>query len=179
MSRTACRLPAVALLVTLATAVTAQAAAKNPVSPADFQGQEPAKAAETLLTRARAQAGKGTWERIAVGRVLYLSGKKAEGQQIFDEVMAEPKAEADDWIRIARVYYEAGEWDKAKPLFDKVIVALPKDEDWHAEVGAYHLVQGDRGTAEKLFARSFELDPSNVHNSLRAAAAYLGLAPRE
>jgi tetratricopeptide (TPR) repeat protein len=131
-----------------------------------------------LLERARAQAGKGTWERIAVGRVLYLTGKKAEGQQLFDEVMTEPKAAPDDWIRIGRVYYEAGEWDKARPLFDKVIVAAPKDEDWYAEIGAYYLVKGDRTTAEKLFARSFELDPSNVHNSVRAAAAYLGLAPR-
>jgi tetratricopeptide (TPR) repeat protein len=178
MSHTARRLATVALLIALSTAFTAQAAPKNPVSPGDYQGREPAAAAGMLLERARAQAGKGTWERIAVGRVLYLTGKKAEGQQLFDEVMTEPKAAPDDWIRIGRVYYEAGEWDKARPLFDKVIVAAPKDEDWYAEIGAYYLVKGDRTTAEKLFARSFELDPSNVHNSVRAAAAYLGLAPR-
>ena len=69
------------------TAALAVAAAKFPVAPSEYQGVEKARAAQNLLTLARSQAGDGTWERIAVGRVLYLTGKKADGQQIFDEVL--------------------------------------------------------------------------------------------
>ena len=44
------------------------------------------EAAKALLEEARKQAGKGSWERIAVGRVYYLGGMKTEGQAIFDAV---------------------------------------------------------------------------------------------
>lgn len=169
----------IAVCALLTTAIAAYAAKKNAVMPDVYKGQDPKKAEESLLTLARAQAAGGTWERIAVGRVLYLTGKKAEGQAIFDEVLAGKKVEASDWIRVARTYEEAKEWDKAKPLFDKVIAMAPKDEDWHAEIGAYYLLHGDRAKAEELFARSFELDPENLYNTLRAAGAYAGLAPRE
>jgi tetratricopeptide (TPR) repeat protein len=172
------RLATAALLVTLGGAL-AVAAKKYAVDPALFRGQEPAKATESLLALARGQAADGTWERIAVGRVLYLTGKKTEGQQVFDEVLSGKKVEPADWMRVARVYEEAGEWEKAKPWFDKVIAASPKDEDWHAEVGALYLLHGDRARAEELFARSFQLDPENLYNTLRAASAYAGLAPKE
>jgi tetratricopeptide (TPR) repeat protein len=172
-------LAAIALLAALGSALAASAAKKNAVEPAVYRGQDPARAAEGLLALARGQAGDGTWERIAVGRVLYVMGKKAEGQAIFDEVLAGRKVEAPDWMRVARVYQEAGEWDKARPLFDKVLAASPKDEDWHAEVGAYYLLHGDRAKAEELFARSFELDPENLYNTLRVASAYAGLPPKE
>ncbi len=173
------KLTVLALLAALGSAFAAYAARKNPVDPALFLGQEPAPAAAALLDVARAQAGDGTWERIAVGRVLYLTGKKAEGQQLFDEVLGGKKVESGDWMRVARVYEEADEWAKAKPLFDKVIAASPKDEDWHAEIGAYSLLHGDRARAEELFARSFQLDPENLYNTLRVAGAYAGLAPCE
>lgn len=170
---------AIALLAVLGSALAAYAAKKNAVNASMFRDQEPSQAAAALLTAARAQAADGTWERIAVGRVLYLSGKKLEGQQIFDEVLGGKKVEPADWMRVARVYREAGEWAKAQPLFDKVIAASPKDEDWHAEVGAYYLLHGDRAKAEDLFARSFELDPENLYNTLRIASAYAGLPPKE
>jgi tetratricopeptide (TPR) repeat protein len=156
------------------------AAPKPGVSPSFFTGQEPAKATAALLEFARGQvAAEGTWERIAVGRVYYLTGRKAEGQQIFDEVLGGKKVAASDRIRVGRAYVEAKEWEKAKPLFERVIADSPKDEDWHAEIGGYYLLNGDRATAEKLFARSFELDPGNFRNALRVASAYAGLAPQE
>ena len=49
---------------------------------------------KALLAVAKQQAGKGSWERIGVGRVYYLGGMKAEGQAIFDEVTGE-EARAD------------------------------------------------------------------------------------
>ena len=169
----------VATLLVLFTAVIAHAAKKNSVSPSVFQGKDPKQVVAALLELARAQAENGTWERIAVGRVHYLSGDKTEGQRIFDQVLLGGKAEDSDRVRIARVYVEAGEWPKAQPIFDAVLRNAKGDEDWHAEVGAYYLLNGDRETAERLFARSFELDPANLYNTLRVASAYAGLAPKE
>ncbi len=170
------------LLVSLATLVlgyaVGAAAAKNPTGSQMFVGKDKKEAGAALLGAARAQAGGGSWETIAVGRIHYLTGQKEEGQRIMDAAVAK-KAEAGDWMRIGRVYYQAGEWEKAKAAFDKVLAMKPADEDWLAEIGAYYLVKGDRQHAEELFARSLKEDNENVHNTLRMAGAYLGLAPQD
>jgi tetratricopeptide (TPR) repeat protein len=87
------------------------------------------------------------------------------------------KADPGDWVRIGRVYYEAGEWDKARAAFDKVLQMKPDDEDWLAEIGAYYVIKGDRARGEELFTRSFKREPNSLWNALRAAAAYLKVAP--
>jgi tetratricopeptide (TPR) repeat protein len=154
------------------------AATKVRVGPETYRGKSPESAAADLLAAARSLAEDGSYENIAVGRVLYLTGRREEGQAIFDRVLATAKVEAGDVIRVARVYREAGEWERARPLFDRVLEMAPKDEDWAAEIGAYHLLAGDRDRAEELFGRSFAQDPSNLYNTLLVAGAYRGLDPR-
>jgi tetratricopeptide (TPR) repeat protein len=141
-----------------------------------YRSKTKEEAGRALLEVARAQAGKGSWERIAVGRAYYLGGMKSEGQAIFDDVMK--KAESSDIFRIARVYREAGEWDKAKPLFDRYIQANPKDDKGLAEVGAYYMLNNDRAKAEELFDRSFKLE-SEMWATVAAGASYLGVEPQE
>jgi tetratricopeptide (TPR) repeat protein len=147
------------------------------VEPSVYRGKSKEEAGKALLQEARAQAGRGSWERIAVGRVYYLAGMKAEGQAIFDEVLAK-KAESSDFFRVARVYREAGEWERAKELFDKYVKQNPGDDKGLAEVGAYYLLNGDRETAEQLFERSFKLE-SEMWSTVSAAAGYLGVEPQE
>ncbi len=163
------------LVFIVGAAAGAFAARKVTVGPGTFRGKQPADAAAGLLAAARSLASDGSWENLAVGRVLYLTGSKDEGQAIFDRVLAAGKGEPGDLIRVARVYRAAGEWEKAKPLFDRVLGASPEDEDWAAEIGIYHLLAGDRDRAEELFALSFAQDPSNLGNTLDIAGAYLGL----
>jgi tetratricopeptide (TPR) repeat protein len=160
----------------LGTASGAYAAKKVTLSPGLFTGKPAPEAAANLLGAAKVLAEKGSWENIAVGRVYYLAGQKAEGQAIFDAT-AGNKSDAGDWIRIGRVYYEAGEWDKARAAFDKVLQLKPDDEDWLAEIGAYYVLKGDRAHGEELFTRSFKREPNSLWNALRAAAAYLKVAP--
>lgn len=160
-------------------AAGAIAAKKVTIGPENFRGKAPEAAAADLLAAARSLAEDGSYENIAVGRVLYLTGRRDEGQAIFDRFLTGAKVEAGDVIRVARAYREAGEWDRAKPLFDRVLEMAPKDEDWAAEIGAYHLLAGDRARAEELFARSFSEDPSNLYNTLLVAGAYRGLDPRK
>lgn len=150
-----------------------------------------------------------SWERIGVGRVYYLGGFKAEGQALFDAVLnakhkdsdeyriAQVYAEAGEWDKaqplfdrylagnpdeiysLARLYAKAGQWDKARPLFDRYLAANSGDGRDMAEVGAYYLLQGDRATAERMFARAIELEGNDSWMSAYMAGAYLGLKPQD
>jgi tetratricopeptide (TPR) repeat protein len=167
---------AVGLVFGLGAAAGAYAAKKPGVGPALYAGKPAPEAVAGLLDMAKGLAEKGSWENIAVGRVYYLSGKKAEGQAIFDAA-AGGKEDAGDWIRIGRVYREAGEWDKARAVFEKVLKLKPDDEDWLAEIGAYYVLKGDRARGEELFNRSFQREPRSLWNTLRAAAAFAKVEP--
>ena len=113
-------------------------AKKQGTDPGLFLGKPPKEAAASLLTVARAQAERGSWENIAVGRVYYLSGDKARGQAIFDRVTGgAPKG--SDWQRIGEVYAQAGENSRAADCFQKVVLLSPKDDTGQAEIGAWYI----------------------------------------
>lgn len=169
------RLIAATVLLSVVAAGTVHAA-KRVDAPA-YRTMTPPEAASALLQKALTEAGKGSWERIAAGRVYYLGGMKSEGQAIFDAVLANDP-DPSDLFRVARVYREAGEWPRAKDLFDKSIEMNPKDEKGLAEVGAYYLANGDRATAEALFDRSFKIK-SEIWATVAAAGAYVGVTPQE
>jgi len=150
------------------------AATKN--APSLYHGKSKEEAGLALVEAAKLQAGDGSWERIAIGRVLYLGGRKTEGQAIFDSILGGDHEDSDEY-RIARVYAEAHEWPKAKPLFDQFAAKNPKDEKGLAEIGAYYLLNGDRATAEDLFDRSFKT--AELWATISAAGAYLDVPPQE
>ncbi len=152
-------------------------AATSKVEKGMYAGQSPKDAAAALLTAAQQQAGKGSWENIAVGRVWYLSGDKAQGQAIFDRVFA-GKVKKSDFMRLGRVYMEAKEWDKAKAAFEKALADDPKDEGNLSEVGAWYNLHGDRATAEAYFDRAFSRKPDEVWYTVNAAGSYVGVKPQ-
>jgi tetratricopeptide (TPR) repeat protein len=155
------------------------AAQKLRPTPATYHEKAPRDAGRALLDAALVQAGKnGSWERIGAGRVYYLGGFKAEGQAIFDSLLAGKHADSDVY-RIARVYAEAGEWQKAKPLFDRFVAANPDDAKGLAEVGAHYMLQGDRATAERMFDRALEIEDGDPWMTEHMAGAYLGVRPQE
>ena len=144
---------------------------------AAYHDRAPREAADALLEAGLLQAGKGSWERIAVGRVYYLAGEKDKGQAIFDRILGDDPEDTDK-MRIAKVYEEAGEWEKAKPLFDSVLRQSGDDETDLATIGAYYLLNGDRAGAEQLFDRSFA-EKAEVWATVAAAGAYAGIKPQE
>ena len=153
----------------------ASSAAKS--DPSLFTGKSPKEAALALLAVAQSQAGKGSWENIAVGRVYYLMGDKTQGQAIIDHVIA-TKVKKDDWMRIGRVYIEAKEWDKAKDAFEKAIALDPKDEGNLSEVGGWYNLHGDRAKAEEYFGRAFASKPDEIWYTVNAAGSYVGVKPQ-
>lgn len=165
------------LVFTFGIAVGAVAGRKG-IESSLYRAKAKKEAGQALLAVAKQQAGRGSWEQIAVGRVYYLGGMKAEGQAIFDAVTAK-KPESSDWFRIGRVYREAGEWAKAQEAFDKALKMEPDEAKWLAEVGAYYLAKGDRDKAEELFDRSFKEQDDEVWSTVNMAAGYLGVEPLE
>jgi tetratricopeptide (TPR) repeat protein len=148
-----------------------------PTATSMYQGQDPQAAAKALLDVAMTQAEGGSWERIGIGRVLYLGGHKAEGESIFNTVLG-GKADAGDVYRVARVYAEAHDWAKAKPLFDRFLAMGDFDEKELSEIGAYYMLNGDRATAESYFQRAVQREPASTWSTVRMAGAYLGVTPQ-
>jgi tetratricopeptide (TPR) repeat protein len=152
-------------------------AAKSRIDASLYQGKSKEEAGKALLEIAKAQAGKGSWERLGVARVYYLGGMKAEGQAMIDAVTSNKKVEGSDWFRVGRIYYDAGEWEKAKVAFDKAVQLDPKQDKWLAELGALYLLKGDRAKGEDYINRSFAIEQGEVWNTANIAGAYLGVEP--
>lgn len=153
------------------------AAAKVKFDPGAFIGKENKVAGKTLLDAARPLAGKDSWENIAIGRILYLGGDKQGGQAIFDAVTGR-KEVGSDLIRIGRVYWEAGDWEKARAAFARALELEPRDAPWMAEIGAYHMIKGDKEHAEELFRKSLEIEDDSFWNAISMAAGYYGVRPQ-
>lgn len=166
------------LITVFAAGITVGAVAKKGVDPALYHSKAKQEAGKALLELAKTQAGKGSWEKIGVGRVYYLAGMKSEAQALFDSVTSK-KPEASDWFRIGRVYWEAGEWDKAKDAFDKALKMSSKDAPWLAEIGAYYNLKGDRARAEEMFDQSYKIESDEVWATLNMAGSYLGIKPQQ
>ena len=152
-------------------------AAKRGLDPATYRTKSKKEAATSLLAVAKKQAEKGSWENIAVGRIYYAGGMKADGQAIFDEITSRRKVEGSDWMRVGRAYYDAGDWSKAKDAFDKALSMSKKDAPWLAEVGAYYNLKGDRKTAEEMFDRAFAIESGEVWITTNVAGSYVGVEP--
>jgi tetratricopeptide (TPR) repeat protein len=150
-------------------------AAATKFDPAILNGDKK-EVAGRLLKEAETLAGKGSWERIAVGRVHYLAGRKDQGKALFDAVLA-GKPEWTDYTRIATVYAMAGEWDKAKDLFGKAQALKPMAGRLLAESGAWHQLKGDKDKAKELFTAALNADPNDFWDRITIAAALEGQEP--
>ena len=145
--------------------------------PAQYHDKAPKEAAEALLQTAALQAGDDTWQNIAIGRVYYLSGDKAKGEEFFKKATSR-KPGKDDWRRISRVYAEMKEWDKAATAMKTALAMDPKDEGYQAELGAILVLKGDRAEGETQFDASFKAKPDEFWNTINAAGSYVGIRPQ-
>lgn len=159
--------------------VHASIAQRRPTyTPELVANKEPKEAATVLLDGALQLAGRGSWERIAVGRAWYLGGDKPKGQAIIDEVTNDRRVEGSDWFRVGRIYAEAGEWDKAQIAFDKALEMDKGDDSGMLEYGALANVFKDRAKAEALFDRAMKESPREFWHWVGAGGSYLGVRPQ-
>jgi len=137
-------------------------------------GKSAKEAGLAALQYAESMPKLGSWELIGIARVYYLSGDKAKGQALLDQVLTH-KPESSDYHRIARLYAEAGEQAKAEELFLKTLDA--DDDSGQLEIGAWLIRSGQREKGEALLAKAFANNPDEFWHYVHSAEAYLGLAP--
>jgi len=142
-----------------------------------YVGNEPKAASAALLTESEKLVGDDSWQRIAVGRVYYVSGDKAKGEALFQSVLSGAKVGKGDIYRIATAYAVAKDWDKAKPLFERAIALDPGDDTGIMKVACWYNLNGDRKRAEELFDRAFGKNPDEVWHYILAAGSYVGVQP--
>jgi len=142
-----------------------------------YAGNEPQAASAALLAEAEKLSGQDTWERIAVGRVYYLSGDKTKGEALFQSVLGGGKVGKGDLYRIATAYAVAKNWDKAKPLFERVIAMDPGDDTGIMKAACWYNLNGDRKRAEELFDSAFGKNPDDARHYALAAGSYVGVEP--
>lgn len=150
-------------------------AAGSHLTSATFEGKDPKAAAAQMLEVAEGQAGSGTWQLIAVGRVYYLSGDKSKGESLFRKATGY-KSGVSEWRRIGMVYAEAGEFDKAVDALKKAVEAKSEDTGL-AGYGAMLNLDGKRPEAEEAFKKSIAKDPGDVWNTVAMAGSYVGVCP--
>jgi tetratricopeptide (TPR) repeat protein len=150
------------------------AAKQKPAGVSVFQGKAPKDAGQAALAEAERLAENGSWEQIGVGRVYYLSGNKAKGQELFDRVTGK-KPEGSDWQRIGDIYAEAGENAKAEACYQKALAANQKDDTGQSEIGSWYVRTGHREKGEELFAKALDRNPDDMWHYVRMAEAYLGV----
>jgi len=150
-------------------------AAATKFDPAILNGDKK-EVAGRLLKEAETLAAKGSWERIAVGRIHYLAGRKEQGKALFEAVTA-GKPEWSDYARIGTVYAMAGEADKAKEMYEKAMALKPGNGRVLAEAGAWRQLKGDDARAKELFTAALNADPNDFWDRITIAAALEGQEP--
>jgi tetratricopeptide (TPR) repeat protein len=143
-----------------------------------MRGKPAREAGLAALAQAEKLAGSGSWELLGVARVYYLSGDKTRGQALIDKVLS-GKSQGSDWQRAGEIYAEAGENSRAEEQFQRVLAAdkKQKDDTGRAEIGAWYIRTGQRDKGEELLTQALAKNPDEMWHYLRAAEAYLGVAP--
>src|ERR1700745_1703448 len=114
------------------------AAKEKPPGMEVMRGKPAKEAGLAALQEAERLAGNGSWELLGVARVYYLSGDKAKGQALIDQVVAN-KPKGSDWQRVGDIYAESGENARAEENFQKALALDPKDDPGRSEVGAWYI----------------------------------------
>lgn len=154
---------------------TASAAPKvKPVrtAPSMYAAQAPQQAATALLDAARTQTEGGSWETIGIGRVLYLGGRKAEGEALFNELLARTEKTSDVY-RIAEVYMEAKEWARARPLLERMLTMKEHDAGDVMRVAREYVEHREFARAKPLFERFLAMDDFDEKEAAEIGAYYL------
>lgn len=134
-------------------------------------------AAMSIVDREVARAPKDMDVRAWRARVLMWSGKLAEAEREYHEILAATPNDPDNWMGLAAVYSREGRTLEALQALDRAVVLDPKRADVRAARAGALRALGARDEAKLEFKRALDLDPTNADG--RAGLRSLRGEPRQ
>jgi tetratricopeptide (TPR) repeat protein len=110
------------------------------------------------VTRAPQDMDVRAWR----AKVLMWSGKLAEAEVEYHEILTVVPNDPDDWMGLASVYSREGRSQDALQALDRAVALDPKRGDLHVARASTLRTLGAQRDAKMEFSRAVDLDPTNV-----------------
>jgi len=94
-------------------------------------------------------------------RVLLWSGRLADAEHEYREILTAAPKDADNWMGLASVYAREGRAGEAMAALDRALALDPKRADIHAARGRALRAAHNPGQARLEFQRAQDLDPAD------------------
>jgi len=95
-------------------------------------------------------------------RLLTWSGRLAEAEKEYREILKVARTDADDWLGLANVCLREGKMQEAQDAIDTAEQLDPKRADIHAERARILRARGNRNEARGEFRKALILDPTSM-----------------
>jgi tetratricopeptide (TPR) repeat protein len=115
-----------------------------------------------IVDREVARAPKDMDVRTWRARVLAWSGRLAEAETEYIEILKFAGSDPDNWMGLASVYLREGKPNDALRALDRAVQLDPKRADLRAARGRALRATGERNEARKDFQNALNLDPTSV-----------------
>jgi tetratricopeptide (TPR) repeat protein len=157
------------ILSVLAAALIAASPAQGPNRLPDWQAQV-SKYAEArdwesamrLVDQEIARSPRDMDVRAWRARLLTWSGRLAEAEKEYREILKVARTDADDWLGLGNVCLREGKMQEAQDAIDMAEQLDPKRADIHAERARILRARGNRTEARGEFQKALILDPSSM-----------------
>ena len=113
---------------------------------------------EREVTRAPQDMDVRAWR----AKVLMWSGKLAEAEVEYHEILTAVPNDPDDWMGLASVYSREGRSQDALQALDRAVALDPKRADLRVARASALRTLGAQRDAKMEFSRAVDLDPTNV-----------------
>lgn len=95
-------------------------------------------------------------------RVLAWSGRLAQAEKEYLEILKVARTDADNWMGLARVYLREGKIQEAEQASNRAEELDPKRADLHAERARILRAAGKQSDARLEFQKALNLDPTST-----------------
>jgi tetratricopeptide (TPR) repeat protein len=94
-------------------------------------------------------------------RILAWSGRLAEAEKEYLEILKVSRKDPDNWMGLASVYLREGKIEEARRAIDSAVELDPKRADLHAVRARVFRAAGERNEAQLEFQKALNLDPTS------------------
>jgi len=115
-----------------------------------------------IVERELARAPQDTDVRAWRARVMTWSGRLAEAEKEYLEILKVSRNDPDNWMGLASVYLREGRTEDSLRALDRAVELDPKRADLRAARARALRAAGERNEARMEFQRALNLDPTSM-----------------